>query len=148
MSLNGQSIPGVAINQAANLASTATISTSTNFKLDSLKPNGNWFKLEIGVAQLLPLEANTKYTYTFSFSAKEATKVQVDLRTSERLGSYTPDAILETKFLELVPGEQEISFAFDTVLTKKQYAFITFLTNDLVSIRQSEQRATGLLFCI
>lgn len=145
LSLNGQSIPGVAINAAANLTSTATISTSSNFKLDSLKPNGNWFNLEIGVAQLLPLEANTKYTYTFSFSAKEATKVQVDLRTSERMGSYTPDAILESKTLELVAGEQEISFSFDTILTQNQYAFITFLSNELVSIRQTEQRLTGLV---
>jgi hypothetical protein len=145
LSLNGQSIPGVAINAAANLTSTATISTSSNFKLDNLKPNGNWFNLEIGVAQLLPLEANIKYTYTFSFSAKEATKVQVDLRTSERMGSYTPDAILESKTLELVAGEQEISFSFDTILTQNQYAFITFLSNELVSIRQTEQRLTGLV---
>jgi FAD dependent oxidoreductase len=145
LSLNGQSIPGVAINKETNLVSKATISTSSNFILDSLKPNGNWFNLEIGVAQLLPLEADIKYTYTFSFSAKEATTVQVDFRTSERLGSYTPDAILESKTLELVAGEQEISFAFDTVLTKKQYAFVTFLPNDLVSIRQSEQRLTGVV---
>ena len=145
LSLNGQSIPEVAINKEDNLASTATISTSSKFKLDSLKPNGNWFNLEIGVAQLLPLEANTKYTYTFSFSAKEATKIQVDLRTSERLGSYTPDTILESKILELKAGEQEISFAFDTVLTQKQYVFITFLPNELVSIRQTEQRLTGVV---
>jgi hypothetical protein len=145
LSLNGQSIPGVAINKEDNLASTATISTSSKFKLDSLKPNGNWFNLEIGVAQLLPLEANTKYTYTFSFSAKEATKLQVDLRTSERIGSYTPDAILESKTLELVAGEQEISFSFDTILNQNQYAFITFLSNELVAIRQTEQRLTGLV---
>jgi hypothetical protein len=145
LSLNGQSIPGVAINQEANLANTASISASSNYILDSLKPNGNWFNLEIGVAQLLPLEANTKYTYTFSFSAKEATKLQVDLRTSERVGSYTPDTILESKVLDLVLGEQEISFSFDTVLSKNQYAFITFLSNELVAIRQTEQRATGLV---
>ena len=145
LSINGQSIPGVAINKEANLVSIASISSSSTFKLDHLQANGKWFKLEIGVAQLLPLEAHTKYDYTFSFSAEKATTVQVDLRTSERLGSYTPDAILETKTLELQAGEQEISFSFDSVLTEKQYAFITFLPNELVSIRQSEQRATGLV---
>ncbi len=145
LSINGQSIPGIAINKEANLASSSKITTSSNFKLDSLQANGKCFRLEIGVAQLLPLEANTKYDYTFSFSAEKATTVQVDLRTSTRLGSYTPDAILETKTLELQAGEQEISFSFDTVLTEKQYAFITFLPNELVSIRQSEQRATGLV---
>lgn len=145
LSINGQSIPGVAINKNANLASSASISSSSTFKLNSLQANGKWFKLEIGVAQLLPLEANTKYNYTFSFSAKEATKIQVDLRTSERLGSYTPDAILESKTIELQAGEQEINFSFDTQLTQKQYAFITFLPNDLVSIRQSEQRLSGIV---
>ena len=145
LSINGQSIPGVAIDKSENLASSSKITTSSNFILDSLKPNGKWFKLEIGVAQLLPLEANTKYDYTFSFSAEKATTVQVDLRTSTRVGSYTPDAILESKALELQAGEQEISFSFDTVLTEKQYAFITFLPNELVSIRQSEQRTTGLV---
>ena len=145
LSLNGQSIPGIAIQKSENLVANSKISTSSTFKLDILKPNGNWFNLNIGVAQLLPLESHTKYNYTFSFSAEKATTVQVELRTSERVGSYTPDAILESKTLELVQGEQEISFSFDTVLTQKQYAFITFLPNELVAIRQTEQRLTGLV---
>ena len=145
LSLNGQSIPGIAIEQKDNLVASSTISTSTNFKLDSLKPNGDWFNLSTGVAQLLPLEANTKYNYTFSFAAEKATKVQVELRICENTGHYTPDVILENKTIELVEGEQEITFSFDTVLSKKQYAFITFLSNDLVSIRRTEQRLTGLV---
>ena len=145
LSVNGQSIPGVAIEKELNLVSSATISTSTNFKLGSLKPNGEWFNLNIGVAQLLPLEANTKYNYTFLFSAEEATSIQVELRLSGRKCSYTPDVILETKSIALVKGEQEISFSFDAVLTDKQYAFITILSNDLVAVRQSEQRLTGLV---
>ncbi|WP_310378837.1 FAD-dependent oxidoreductase [Flavobacterium sp.] len=145
LSINGQSIPGIAIDKAANLASISKITTSSNFKLDSLKPNGDWFNLTTGVAQILPLEANTKYNYTFSFSVYQATTVKVELRICENTGHYTPDVILESKSIELVEGEQEIQFAFDTVLSKKQYAFITFLSNESVSIRRSEQRSTGLI---
>lgn len=145
LSLNGQSIPGIAIQQSENLVSSSKITTSSTFKLDSLISNGDWFNLSTGVAQLLPLETNTKYNYTFSFSAEKATTVQTELRLSGRTGSYTPDVILESKSIELVQGEQEISFSFDIVLTEKQYAFITFLSNDLVSIRRSEQRSTGLI---
>lgn len=145
LSLNGQSIPGIAISQKENLVTSSKISTSSTFKLDSLKPNGNWFNLNIGVAQLLPLEANTKYNYTFSFTAEKATSVQVELRVCEKTGHYTPDLILESKTIELVQGEQEITFSFDTVLTVKQYAFITFLSNDAVCIRFSEQRLTGIV---
>jgi hypothetical protein len=145
LSVNGQSIPGVAIGQEANLVASSAISTSTSFKLDGLKPNGDWFNLNIGVAQLLPLEANTKYNYSFLFSADTATKVQVEFRICEKTGHYTPDIILESKQIDLVEGEQLAAFSFDSVLSKNQYAFITFLSNDAVSIRLSEQRLTGIV---
>jgi FAD dependent oxidoreductase len=145
LSVNGQSIPGIAINQAQNLVSSSKITTSSIFKLDSLNGNGDWFNLGIGVAQLLPLEANTKYNYTFSFSAEKATTIQAELRLSGRKGSYTPDVILESKTIDLAQGEQEVSFSFDAVLDEKQYAFITILSNEAVSIRRSEQRLTGLV---
>ena len=143
--INGQSIPGIAIDKAFNLATTATISASTNFKLDSLKPNSDWFNLSTGVAQLLPLEANTKYNYSFSLSADQATTIQVELRICENTGHYTPDVILDSKKIELVEGEQQVEFSFNTRLMEKQYAFITFLSNEAVSIRRSEQRSTGLI---
>jgi len=145
LSVNGQSIPGIAINQAQNLVSSSKISTSSIFKLDSLTGNGDWFNLGTGVAQLLPLEANTKYTYTFSFSAEKATTIQAELRLSGRKGSYTPDVILESKTIDLAHGEQDVSFSFDAVLDEKQYAFITILSNEAVAIRRSEQRLTGLV---
>jgi FAD dependent oxidoreductase len=145
LSVNGQSIPGIAINQAQNLVSSSKISTSSIFKLDGLTGNGDWFNLGIGVAQLLPLEANTKYIYTFSFSAEKSTTIQAELRLSGRKGSYTPDVILESKAIDLAQGEQEVSFSFDAVLDEKQYAFITVLSNEAVAIRRSEQRLTGLV---
>lgn len=145
LSINGQSIPGIAIDKAFNLATSATISTTTNFKLDRLKPNGDWFNLSTGVAQLLPLEANTKYNYSFSLSAERATTIQVELRICENTGHYTPDVILDSKQIELVEGEQQVEFSFKTVLMEKQYAFITFLTNEAVSIRRTEQRSTGII---
>lgn len=145
LSLNGQSIPGIAINQSQNLVSSSKIATSSIFKLDSLTGNGDWFHLGTGVAQLLPLEANTKYNYTFSFSAEKATTIQAELRLSGRKGSYTPDVILESKTIDLAQGEQEVRFSFDAVLDEKQYAFITILSNEAVSIRRSEQRLTGLV---
>ncbi|HJS00342.1 MAG TPA: FAD-dependent oxidoreductase [Flavobacterium sp.] len=145
LSINGQSIPEIAIDQKANLVASSTISTSTNFILDGLKPNGDWFNLGIGVAQLLPLESNIKYNYSFLFSANKATTVQVELRICEKTGHYTPDLILESKQIELIEGEQCVEFSFDTVLSKNQYAFITFLKNDSVAIRLSEQRMTGIV---
>lgn len=145
LSVNGQSIPGIAIDKSKNLVNSAKIVTSSDYKLDNLAANGDWYSLSIAAAQLIPLEANTKYTFTVSLSAKEATTIQACLRLSNRTGSYTPDEILEINFIELVAGEQEVSFSFETVLSEKQYVFIVFKANDAVSIRRSEQRLTGLL---
>lgn len=145
LSLNGQSIPEIGINQDHNLANTATITTSSDLDYKGFKGDGNWHNCETSVAQLLPLKAKTKYKYSFYFKADKATSIQVQLRTSERLGYYTPDTILEEKEIELQTGEQEVTFDFDHELAEDQYAFIVFLSNKLVSYKSSEERMTGVL---
>ncbi len=145
LNLNGQSIPEVAINQNENLAKKAIISTSSALKLSHLKPDGAWYPLTMGMAQLIPLIAETSYTYSFYFSSKKITSLQVQLRVCKRTGHYTPDVILELKEIQLVEGEQEVEFSFDATLKTDQYVFITFLKNEEVSIRTSEQRITGIM---
>jgi hypothetical protein len=145
LNLNGQSIPEIPINETANLLQGATISSSSSLKLSHLEADGAWYPLEMAIAQLLPLAAGTKYAYSFQVSSAKKTTLQVELRTCERTGHYTPDVILESKEIDLIEGEQTIDFTFDTVLKANQYAFITFLKNEVVSIRSSEQRVTGIL---
>jgi hypothetical protein len=145
LNLNGQSIPEIAINQEANLVKKATLHTSSSFKLNGLKADGEWYSLEQGTAQLLPLKSGVTYTYSFHFSSDKITSVQVELRTSKKIGYYTPDVTLESKEIQLVKGEQVVEFSFDTPLETSQYAFITFLKNDNVAIRTSKQRVTGIL---
>lgn len=145
LSLNGQSIPEIPINQEQNLASKAKIEVSSELVLDSLRPKREWRNLDISVAQLLPLESNKRYNFKFDFSAIEDTTITVELRTSERTGYYSPDTILESKNIKLSAGDQEVSFDFDTVLEKDQYAFITFLKNANVYYRTSADRLTGIL---
>ncbi|QLC64786.1 FAD-dependent oxidoreductase [Flavobacterium sp. LPB0248] len=145
LSLNGQSIPEIPISQEFNLASKAKIKVSSELVLDRLRPNGQWRKLDISAAQLLPLESKKRYSFKFDFSAIEDTSITVQLRISGRLGYYSPDTILESKNIKLAAGEQEIAFDFETALEKDQYAFITFLKNAKVSYRTSEDRLTGIL---
>ncbi|WP_298239001.1 FAD-dependent oxidoreductase [uncultured Algibacter sp.] len=145
LNINGQSIPETSINQQFNLANTATIEASSVFKLKALKPSGIWQKLTNGIAQLLPLKADTKYEYIFQFLAECDTSITVQLRTSERTGYYTPDTIIEHQNIQLSKGEQNISFVFDAVLDQDQYAFIAILRNENVSYQISEERVTGIL---
>ena len=140
----GQSIPEVPLNKT-DLLNAATINCSSVYKLDKLSGNGSWTQLSVGVAQLLPLEKDTLYTFSFQLKAAKETSIQVELRTSERLGHYTPDKTIERKELSLKEGEQTVEFSFEKPLDADQYAFITFLQNKDVSILNSELRMTGLV---
>ncbi|MFW5657654.1 MAG: FAD-dependent oxidoreductase [Bacteroidota bacterium] len=145
LNLMGQSIIGVPIDQSENLMKLAKLYASSEYKLEKLPYDGPWLKLDIGAAQLLPLEKNTHYTFSFLLNADEDTTVQIELRVSSRIGNYTPDEIRESKMLHLKKGEQTIDVAFETVLSEDQYAFVTFHKNEQVSILCSKQRMTGIL---
>ncbi len=145
LNYTGQSIHEVPLEQKGDLFKHATIKVSSEFQLERLPANGPWLKLDVGVAQLLPLEKKTSYAFSFQLNALEDTSVQLDLRTSSRIGNYTPDVIVESKKLELTKGEQTITVVFESELPEDQYAFITFLQNEVVSILCSEQRMTGIL---
>jgi hypothetical protein len=145
LNYNGQGITGVPLDQEKNLIKNAKMYASSEYKLERLPGDGPWLKLDIGAAQLLPLEKNTPYTFSFQANADEDTTAQIDLRVSSRMGSYTPDEILESKTLPLSKGEQTVEVAFETVLAEDQYAFITFNRNEHVSILCSKQRMTGIL---
>jgi hypothetical protein len=145
LNLMGQSIMGVPIDQSKNLIKDAKLCASSEYKLKTIPGDGPWLKLNISAAQLLPLEKNTSYTFSFQARADEDTSVQVDLRVSSRIGNYTPDEILESKTLPLSKGEQTIDVAFETLLAEDQYAFIVFHKNEHVNILCSKKRITGIL---
>lgn len=145
LNYSGQSIPEIPLNINKNLINTAKIHTSSEYKLTHLTGNNSWIRLDVGVAQLLPLEKEIVYTFSFQMKATKETTVQVELRTSERLGHYTPDKKIEHKELKLKEGEQSVEFSFQKPLKESQYAFITFLQNKEVSLLTSDQRMTGVV---
>jgi hypothetical protein len=145
LSCSGQSIPGIPISHEADLMDKARIDVSSTFVLDGLSSNGLWQTLDLGVAQLLPFEKGEQYHFSFHVKAKTETKLMVQFRTSSIPGNYTPDVVVEAKELELKAGEQVISFTFASELDQDQYAFVTFMKNEKVSLQSSDQRMTGIM---
>ena len=111
LSRDGQSIPRLDIPDNKDLIQIATISSSSDLKIDQLKPCGEWKKLEFNMAQLLPLEANKKYCFKFKLKASNDTFVSITLKTSSNQKHFTPDIELESKKFPLKKGIQEISFS-------------------------------------
>ncbi len=145
LNYNGQGINGVPLDTENNLIKNAKLYASSEYILERLSGDGPRLKLDTGAAQLLPLEKNTPYAFSFQVIADQETTLQIDLRVSSRIGNYTPDEILESQTLPLSKGAQTLQVAFEAVLAEDQYAFITFHENDHVSILCSKQRMTGIL---
>jgi hypothetical protein len=145
LSLAGQGIPGLALASASNLLSLARVKASSTYRLDQFPPNGPWLKLDQGIGQLLPLQAGRKLAFSLPVNAKIATDIQVELVRSERLGHYTPDALLEKQMLSVAAGEQILEVAFAETVSEDQYVFVLFRANERVELRGSAQRLTGVV---
>ncbi|NIJ45356.1 hypothetical protein FHR24_001824 [Wenyingzhuangia heitensis] len=145
LNITGQSIPDFPIIKESNLVSTASISASSTLALSEIPFNGEWMSLKLAAAQLLPLKANVNYTFKVLANVTEDTVLTVELRSSKKTKNYTPDVILESKKISLKKGEQNIEISFSKSVSEDQYAFVTFLANESISLKNSEFRSTGII---
>ncbi|APZ45555.1 FAD-binding dehydrogenase [Polaribacter reichenbachii] len=145
LNIIGQSILNVPIQKASNLINSADVKASSSLSLSEIPFDGDWFQLSISSAQMLPLKANQNYSFKVKVKATEATTLKVELRTSEKAENYTPEVIIETQAFDLQKGQQFIEVSFSKRLEKNQYGFVTFLSNENVSIKTSNKRFTGIL---
>ncbi|WP_066631858.1 FAD-dependent oxidoreductase [Labilibacter marinus] len=141
----GQSILDVPIEACSNTINEANLTASSTLKLSEIPANGDWLNLSVSAAQVLPFKAGKKHAFKVAINAKEDTQLEVQLRRSDRASNYTPELILESKYIEISKGEQSVEFSFDTTVTEDLYAFVTFMKNDLVSIRESQELITGVM---
>ncbi|WP_299555901.1 FAD-dependent oxidoreductase [Seonamhaeicola sp.] len=145
LNIVGQSIPNIPIKPASNLINQAAVEASSTLEVSEIPFDGDWFRLNISAAQLLPLNADENYRFKVLINADEATTLEVQLRTSEKSKNYAPEVILETQSFQLGKGEQYMSIDFSIGVPTNQYGFVTFLANDKVSLKTSNKRYTGVL---
>ena len=141
----GQFIPAVVLHHAADMAQTAHISASSVLHLSELPPDGEFLPLEYSWAQMLPVNPGRLPHFTFFADVAAPATLSVELRTSNRPSNYTPDVILGTRNISLMPGKVELDLDFDLSVDEARYIFITFQKNPHVQLRTSKQRLTGVL---
>ncbi|MEM9337498.1 MAG: FAD-dependent oxidoreductase [Bacteroidota bacterium] len=145
LNLEGQSILNKPISPESNLVSGASITASSTYDLTEIAFDGEWLPLTTAAAMLLPLQKGIKYTVKVALNVTEATELTVDLRVAEKDTNYTPDLTLDTQVIPVRKGEQFVAITFEKALPKDQYAFVCFLANENVSIRESQQLYSGVL---
>ena len=142
----GQHIPGLALEDDEDLARRATISATSELRLEALAPDGPFVKLTDGWAMMLPVKAGTQLDLTVLADVTAPADLRVELRESSRRDNHTPDVTLEQVTRKLAAGpSQPLRVRFDHTFTDARYAFVCFFGNADISLRCSDQRLTGVL---
>lgn len=142
---SGQFIPGIVTVDKADLVHEATIVASSELLLSGLEEDTAPIPLDIAVAQLIPLTAGRIPAFSLHAYSDEPTRLQVEIRTCSRRGSYTPDTTLATYDYNIQPGKNCIQLVPEMAISESQYVFIILHKNPLISIRRSARRITGIL---
>ncbi|CAA6692485.1 MULTISPECIES: FAD-dependent oxidoreductase [unclassified Lentimonas] len=141
----GQYLPGIKISDTKDLTAQAILSASSTLELSRLEGGENWKRLDFATAMLLPLAAGECPTFSFELDASEATTLEFALMRSSDAKHFTPDVCLAEQSIELVAGVQAVSLTFPVSIDRAGYQFIKLEQNAKVSVRESEQRLTGVL---
>ena len=141
----GQYIPQLELNDFGGLVRNAQIAVSSELKLKNLKSSGTYFTLTYPVGMLLPLQTGTVSKIKTSINVKQATSLQVQLRTSQKKFNFTPDTIISEKNYELSKGAQELEIHFDGVSIESGYYFLCFMKNEDIEIAESDCLITGVM---
>lgn len=146
LNINGQSIPGLPIYYEKNsLMDQVSISATSVCRLNIIPFDGDWIRLDLGAAELLPMKKGVSYQFRINVKASVNTTLAVDLRVSSKKFNYTPDITLETIELPVKAGEQFISLNFSTPIPDDQYGFVLFHRSTDIEIRGSKSRYTGVI---
>lgn len=142
----GQHIPGLRLEDDEDLAQEARISASSRYRLERLADDGPLLRLTRSCAQMLPVAAGPAPVVDFVVDVDEPTTLRLELRSSERLGNYTPNVTLGALGVALPAGPQQVVTAdFGVRVDADQYLFYCLMANPAVRVHQSRRRLSGLL---
>ncbi|GAB4000474.1 hypothetical protein GCM10028807_53570 [Spirosoma daeguense] len=141
----GHHIPGLTLQDADDLTQNATLTSSSEFVLTQLPPDGPLELLADSAAQMLPLPKGSVPSMTAFVTSDADTTLTVELRRSSKTKNHTPDVTLQTLTLPIRKGKQDVRLPFDVVIDEPQYMFVTFLKNEHIQLQYSQLRVTGVL---
>lgn len=142
----GQFIPHVELPDTENLLGSCKINCSSTLNIVNFAPSGSMLPLDDSFALLLPVQKGKLPEFEFLISAEASTQLVVELRSSSRLGNYTPDLLLEKQYIPIESGTAfPLQLLFSTMIDDDQFVCICFRSNPLVSLMKSDSTLPGFL---
>ncbi|MBK4716853.1 MULTISPECIES: FAD-dependent oxidoreductase [Tenebrionibacter/Tenebrionicola group] len=129
----------------ADPANGATIASSSEMRLSTLPPCGEWTPLDERMALLLPLKAGERLPEIFfTLRAASAQSIKVALQGSSRPGNFTPDTPLCEVTLN-VAQQDDYPVQFNYQSTHDGYLFIIFERNSQIEMALAGQQLPGIM---
>jgi len=142
----GQYLPFIEVDDEADLGLNAKVEVSSERKLDCLPHSDKTASMNAARALLIPVDKGTMPAITFLFNVEYDTDITFQLRTSERLGNYTPDTIVAEKKCAVSAGKGvPLSVDFDSELDQTQYVFACVMPCDGVEMILSDELISGVM---
>ncbi len=143
---SGQFIPGVALNDRADLARSAKVTATSELAFGGLTSCGEVLPLSESWAMMLPVSAGPMPSVSFTLDVTAATTLRAELRASAKPDNHTPDVVLESLEIPLAVGKgQQVPLEFISLIEDSRFAFVCLLKNDNIAAHLSDQRLTGVL---
>ena len=142
---SGQYIPGVALEDDADLVTTAKIQASSELLINAMDADTQYLPLDIAAAQLVPLPVGSFPEVVINVEAEESTALKVELRASSKPGNFTPDDTIASTVFNLAKGRQQLTINLDHKRANAGYVFLMFGKNPKVKLQFTGQRITGML---
>ena len=140
---SGHFVPGFAETDSANLLNSATVSASSTWQFRGFVAD-SFRRLERPVALALPLKGRVP-AFSLSVIAERDTVLRAELRTSAKVGNYTPEKTLDVKEICISAGQGTAVVDFDAEVPELQYCFLTLNANPDISVGVSDALATGVV---
>jgi len=142
----GHYIPELNAADPRDLARSASVEASSEFKLKELPAGEDVIPLTGKRAMLLPCRKGAVPDVQFLLNVEKACDLEVELRIAKRRGNFTPDVTLETQIISLKAGDSvPLNLSFKSELPQDQYIFVCLKGAHGVGILASDQRVTGVL---
>lgn len=141
----GQYIPKVEFNSKEDLIQSAKLEFDGRLILSELPSDGTWRELNKDIAMLLPLRKGRVPKFVYKINSQNETRLDLEICTCSRKGSYTPDVSLAQKSYIVKQGKCNLTVNFGVTLDENKYVFVIVKKNKFVSIAQSDVRLSGVL---
>jgi len=141
----GHYIPGLSLDDKADLVKQASLSASSSLVLEELPENGSQQSLDESLMQMIPLKAGKVPVMVLHAYTEAPTTLEIELRTSDKKFNYTPEKTLEKRSVTLHNGRNCIQLSFETSFQEDGYAYLCLIKNPSIKVSRSVNRITGIL---